>query len=156
VGGFEAPIQISCYIFKMCPIGRKRPCFVMARLCCFFALLWFALLFDFRGLRLKSRCYRPGRKYPEKLPGNGGLLFDSARSAAAASFIRRPRMGLSWVACLREARPLVVFRAKRGFDSPGPKVECGLLLFSRPVIDYTPTGAAVLWRAWGVSISHVP
>ena len=43
---------------KKFPSGRKRPCFVMARLCSFVALLWFAHLFDLCGLRLKIRCYR--------------------------------------------------------------------------------------------------
>ena len=44
-------------IFLKCPSGRKRPCFLMARLSSFFAMLWFALLFDLCGLRLKIRCY---------------------------------------------------------------------------------------------------
>ena len=81
VGGFEAPIQISCYIFKKCPSGRKRPFFLMARLCSFFALLWFALLFDLCGLRLKIRCYSAfsflgtlvqfyPKKYPRTLNGH--------------------------------------------------------------------------------------
>jgi len=81
VGGFEAPIQISCYIFKNRPSGRKRPFFLMARLCSFFALLWFALLFDLCGLRLKIRCYSAfsflgtlvqfyPKKYPRTLNGH--------------------------------------------------------------------------------------
>jgi hypothetical protein len=52
--------------FKKCPSGRKRPCFVMARLCSFIALLWFALLFDLCGLRLKIRCYREGSLVPSR------------------------------------------------------------------------------------------